>query len=174
MGAAAGSEWDLDTVLYALVWNTCVEVRAQHIVSGRQEAVMMWAKKDLAKDQSECRETLERQSVGEWSQRNASHVRINMCARSLLNLNAITCLYQQKLPRHYFSFARIKYTEGGKPRRWTKARGHFGDALMLVGMCFSSHSKTKCGPQLGSHAVTCMKKKKSRSERGSMCEKKVE
>lgn len=164
MGAAAGWEWDLDSVLYALVWNTCGEVRAQHIVSGRQEAVMMWAKKDLAKDQSECRETLERQSEVECSQRNASHVHINMCAGSLLNLNAITCLYQQKLQRHYFSFARIKYTGWGGPRRWTKARGHFGDALMLVGMCFSSHSKTKCGPQLGSHAVACMEKKKKKKK----------
>lgn len=54
----------------------------------------------------------------------------------------------------------MKYTEG-KIQRWTKARGHFSDALMLFGMCFSSHSKTKCGPQLGSagYAVACMKKK---------------
>lgn len=64
MEAAAGWEWDLDSVLCALVGNTCGEVRAQHIVSGRQEAVMMWAKKDLAKDQSECHETLERFSGG--------------------------------------------------------------------------------------------------------------
>lgn len=40
---------------------------------------------------------------------------------------------------------------------------------MLVGMCFSSHSKTKCGPQLGSHAVTCMKKKADRG--GGACVK---
>lgn len=131
MGAAAGWEWDLGSVLYALVWNTCGEVRAQHIVSGRQEAVMMWAKKDLANDQSECRETLERQSEGECSQRNASHVHINMCARSLLNLNAITCLYQQKLPRHYFFLCTYKIHGGGKNR----GGGRKPEAILAMHSC---------------------------------------
>lgn len=167
MGAAAGWEWDLDSVLYALVWNTCGEVRAQHIVSGRQEAVMMWAKKDLAKDQSECRETLERQSEGECSQRNASHVHINMCARSLLNLNAITCLYQQKLQSHYFSVARIKYTERGeKTEEVDESQRPFWRCTHACWNVFSSHSKTKCGPQLGFHVVACMKKKKKKKPIG--------
>lgn len=66
---AAGWERDLKLLLSALVGNSCNVRRIQHIVSGsvsgRQEAVMMWAKRALVKirEKRPWRDSLEEKEI---------------------------------------------------------------------------------------------------------------
>lgn len=46
---ATGGERDPDSQLSSLVGNACSAMRIQPIVSGRQEAITMWAKQALVK-----------------------------------------------------------------------------------------------------------------------------